>query len=176
MFTLCCGNCTCVRRERRRGSNTSVWLEVEMIQILKDLFIAYYNYNNNYYYYNDHLSLHRGCSFKDTKTHTHTFSGMVVLEGHRWVDLPRVHAHPAARVGQDLALRLPVVVSGGHIAARRPAVHPVLVGGRVSTRRHITGQRGGRLRANRQDRMSTAQFRRGGKPYEEQPSRSVNII
>lgn len=45
-----------------------------------------------------------------------TFSGLV-LEGHRRVDLPCVHTHPAAWVGQGRALRLPVVVARGHVAA-----------------------------------------------------------
>lgn len=76
-----------------------------------------------------------------------TFSGLM-LEGHRRVDLSCVHAHPAAWVRQGRALRLPVVVSRGHVAARWPAVHPVLVGGRVGARRDVTGQRGGGLQAD----------------------------
>lgn len=77
-----------------------------------------------------------------------TFSGLM-FKGHRWVDVPCMHPHPAARVGQGRALRLPVVVTRGHVAARRPAVHPVLVGGGVRTGWHVTGQGGRRLRAHR---------------------------
>lgn len=74
------------------------------------------------------------------------------------MDLSRVHAHPTARVRQGLALRLPVVVARGHVAACWPAVHPVLVGGGVSARRDITGQCGGGLQMDRdktRDNIST---------------------
>lgn len=58
-----------------------------------------------------------------TSFHNKTFPSVLftfsclVLEGHGRVDLPCMHAHPAAWVGQGRALRLPVVVARGHVAA-----------------------------------------------------------
>ena len=77
-----------------------------------------------------------------------TFSGLM-LEGHCRVDLPCVHAHPAAWVGQGRTLWLPVMVARGHVASCWPTVHPILVGWRVGTRRDITGQCRGRLQETR---------------------------
>ncbi|TNN83074.1 hypothetical protein EYF80_006681 [Liparis tanakae] len=132
--------------------NSSLMVNLEENANLHDVLYSIFSLNNHHRVLPEawrHISL---CSPHLPPVPLIRTLSCLVFEGHRRVDLPRVHAgHPAAWVGQDRALRLPVVVARGHVATRCPTVHPVLVGGRVRARRDVTGQRRGGLQARHAD-------------------------